>query len=308
MTKEELMGYLKTAISVETDIATQESIIADYKENCLLRKPSLSLRGEPPKPNYPASDNTSDSAGVFICFIMGIVIAVSSLLGMFFTGFTGVSIVLIILGLLMCTPEYSYKKTKSDKEKENERTYQTLMQKYDEQLKSVRNENSWITELYNKNLSEWNNNNTENIAILQEPLKNTCLVREQLYSNDFIYSKYQNLPALTSIYEYLFTGRCEELTGPHGAYNLYEDEVRKNTIISQLNVVINNLEQIKQNQYMLYQQVKQIKDETATISNELRQIKGYTINLTELAALNTYYSALTARNTEVSAAYHILNG
>ena len=67
-------------------------------------------------------------------------------------------------------------------------------------------------------------------------------------------------------------------------------------------------DQIKQNQYMLYQQATMIKNETFTIRRELQEIKGYTIDLTELAALNTYYSALTARNSEISAAYHLLNG
>ena len=97
------------------------------------------------------------------------------------------------------------------------------------------------------------------------------------------------------------------MKGPHGAYNLYEDEVRKDTVISQLNLVIENLEQIKQNQYMLYQQVKKISDFSSEINKELRTIQGYAVELTELTTLNTYYSALTANNTSISAAFQILN-
>ena len=59
------------------------------------------------------------------------------------------------------------------------------------------------------------------------------------------------------------------MIGPHGAYNMYEDEMRKDTVISQLNTVIANLEQIKQNQYMLYQQVKAIQNTASEIGNEL---------------------------------------
>lgn len=106
----------------------------------------------------------------------------------------------------------------------------------------------------------------------------------------------------------MVTGRCDELKGPHGAYNLYEDEIRKDTVISQLNRVIENLEQIKQNQYMLYQQVRKISDNTEVIKHELDAIRGYTVKLTELSALNTYYSSLTAKNTGVSALFHVLNG
>ena len=90
--------------------------------------------------------------------------------------------------------------------------------------------------------------------VFDKHLKKSKALLSSFYNNkELIYPKYHNLPALTSIYEYLVTGRCDELTGPHGAYNLYEDEVRKDTVISQLNLVIDNLEKIKQNQYMLYQ-------------------------------------------------------
>lgn len=124
---------------------------------------------------------------------------------------------------------------------------------------------------------------------------------------DAIYPKYQNLPALTSIYEYFITGRCDELTGPHGAYNMYEDEVRKDTVISQLNTVIENLEQIKQSQFMLYEQVKMIQKTASAINAELAQIKGYTIAMTQLTALNTYYTALNERNSRTTMYYHLLS-
>ena len=85
---------------------------------------------------------------------------------------------------------------------------------------------------------------------------------------------------------------------------MYEDEVRKDTVISQLNAVIENLEQIKQNQYMLYQTVKEIQGEMQHAS-DIHQMKGYVFEIKELTALNVYYSALTARNTHVSMLYHI---
>ena len=141
---------------------------------------------------------------------------------------------------------------------------------------------------------------------MEQPYTETLHVRDQLYAIDAIYPKYQNLPALTSIYEYFITGRCDELTGPHGAYNMYEDEVRKDTVISQLNTVIENLEQIRQSQFMLYEQVKMIQKTASAINGELAQIRGYTIALTQLTALNTYYAALNERNSRATMYYHLL--
>ena len=86
---------------------------------------------------------------------------------------------------------------------------------------------------------------------------------------------------------------------------LDEDALRKDTVISQLNTVIENLEQIRHNQYMLYQQVKAIQENTATIASELQQIKGYTVQIAQLTALNAYYAALNERNTRITMYYHL---
>ena len=51
---------------------------------------------------------------------------------------------------------------------------------------------------------------------------------------------------------------------------MYEDEVRKDTVIAQLNAINENLEKIKQNQYMLYQQVVSIRENTDIISGSVK--------------------------------------
>lgn len=58
-----------------------------------------------------------------------------------------------------------------------------------------------------------------------------------------------------------------------------EDKARKDAAISQINAVIQNLKQIKQNQYMLRQQVK-----------------GHTLHIAQCAALTAYYAALPGRS------------
>lgn len=159
---------------------------------------------------------------------------------------------------------------------------------------------------YQENMEQWKASDEEARAYFTKPLKETQEALQQIYSVDVIYPKYHNLPALTSIYEYLLTGRCEELTGAHGAYNLYEDEVRKDKVISQLNSVIENLEDIKQQQYMLYEQVKGIQQNTRRIAAELQTIAGYTYYMAALTKLNTYYAGVAARNTQALAYRRLL--
>lgn len=176
---------------------------------------------------------------------------------------------------------------------------------YEKASRDIEQRNSLNASQFKHDLSTWTQTNTEMHAYMSKPLAESRALLDRFYASEIIYPKYRTLPALTSIYEYFMTGRCTELTGPHGAYNLYEDELRKDTVISQLNTVIENLEQIRQNQYMLYQQVKAIQENTAVIASELKQIKGYTIQIAQLTALNAYYAALTERNTRITMYYHL---
>lgn len=184
-----------------------------------------------------------------------------------------------------------------------EEKYSEQMDMYNEDCNLCRKENENRKEKFAYNQKCWEDSCTKMRATLEKPLKETKENLEKVYAKNTIYPKYRNLPALTSIYEYYVTGRCEELSGPYGAYNLYEDEVRKDKIISQLNTVIANLEQIKQNQYKLYEQVCQIQSNTNRMVWELNAIKGYVIELTNLTALNTYYNGVTALNTRIMTSY-----
>ena len=102
-------------------------------------------------------------------------------------------------------------------------------------------------------------------------LRNAVKIRGQLYSYGIIHNKYRNQVALSTIYEYLDTGRCCELGGAAGAYNLFESECRSNLIISQLTQVIDTLEEIKKNQYMIYAELKQISKKLDQLNEKMDQ-------------------------------------
>ena len=114
-------------------------------------------------------------------------------------------------------------------------------------------------------------------------LQKSITTRNELYAAGIIFEKYQNVVALSSFYEYLMSGRCEKLEGANGAYNLYEAEVRANRVIERLDTVIDSLEQIKDNQYMMYSAM-------CSMQAELEQL-----NATMCAALDEIYE--TERNT-----------
>ncbi len=293
-TKAGLLEYLKRAIALESSMVTQKQVIDDYDESSKRREPILELKEE--ENNPPCPDTSLDGARCLMGIVGLITIVVvigAALSSNITTGIGGPVIIGLAAGTFLCFPAFvSIVGNKAKNE-----SYLKEIERIKETNKQIKEENRATEERYQNAMSEWRDSNENAHEYFSKPLSETQSVLEKLYSADVIYPKYRTLPALTSIYEYLVTGRCEELSGAHGAYNLYEDEVRKDTVISQLNTVIENLEQIKQNQYMLYEQVKGIQQNTRAIAAELYQIKGYTACLTDLAALTAFYSGVAATNT-----------
>lgn len=97
-----------------------------------------------------------------------------------------------------------------------------------------------------------------------------CL--ESLLAPEIIFSKYNDIVAWNTMYEYFITGRVTELAGPNGAYNLYESELRANTIISKLDNIIERLDAIRDNQYMLYKSINDANDTLKKMSDSMSNI------------------------------------
>lgn len=84
---------------------------------------------------------------------------------------------------------------------------------------------------------------------LTQMLAEMRLALDRLYDQNVVYTKYRSLPALMRIYEYLLSGRCDALGGAlggaHGAYNLYEDETRRDATLAQLSELADELRQLR---------------------------------------------------------------
>ena len=316
--KENFLNNMKAAIDLETSVATQQRIIDQYTQQMERIRPKLIASQLPFKPIEPTYEkiklsdllNTSGIGGViFILFFFSIVL-IGGFIGLLAGTSEGLYIGLpfFIIGaipyIMIITKSYRI----SARNAEKRQNYLSAVQEYELRSASVANQNEQFKNSFKTNLELWQRKRTNDIATLEKTLTETKQLLKKLYKKDFLYSKYFNLPALTSIYEYFITGRCDELTGPHGAYNIYEDEVRKDIIISQLNTIIENLDRIKQNQYMLYQQMKIMSDHLQVIGTELNTVISYTGTIMHLSAINAYYSSVIATNSRISATMHLLNG
>lgn len=128
---------------------------------------------------------------------------------------------------------------------------------------------------------------------LSEMLK----VLSAYYSTNVIYQKYRGLIPITMFCEYFASGRCSTLTGHEGAYNIYENEIRLNLIITKLDDVIERLDEIKSNQYMLAQMIQESNREISNLTASVNRQIDVLAKIEDNSAQSAYYSKITATCT-----------
>ena len=171
---------------------------------------------------------------------------------------------------------------------------------------NIRIDNQYEIEMsnYNKALQQDQNriaNENAQKPILQsrindiERQKNeTTNALNQLYAVGIIYPKYHALVPIVMFCEYIESGRCDALEGHEGAYNIYENELRQNIIISKLDAVINKLDQIRQNQYMLAAAIEEGNRHVAQLCSAAKE------SAQRLERIETN-SVITAENARIAA-------
>ncbi len=149
--------------------------------------------------------------------------------------------------------------------------YKAKMVRYEENKRKIAKYKGKITEdrkriekemIYKKQLA----NELDKIDKIRKVEQN---ILTQVYAKNIIYPKYRNFVMVCSLYEYICSGRCDSLEGRDGAYNILELEIRMDRIITKLDKVIEQLDAIQGNQYMLYNAVKEVGWRTSQIMSSL---------------------------------------
>lgn len=145
------------------------------------------------------------------------------------------------------------------------------------------------------------------IATVEESLKKSYQCRNELYSYNVVFDKYRDIVAISTFYEYLMSGRCESLEGINGAYNIYENDIRMNTIIIKL-------DEIKENQFTIYKKLQSIDSSLHTLNNSMNKAVSSLESISSnMVTMNTYLENISknteviAHNTAVSAYYSKVN-
>ncbi len=136
---------------------------------------------------------------------------------------------------------------------------------------------------------------------LQHQISDIDALLKKLYSLNVIFPKYQELVAVVTIHEYLQAGRCTELTGANGAYNIYENEKRLNVIICDLNRIVSLLEQIRSVQYAMYETIKESNSIAERICMQNDALIASNKALEKNSEVIAYNSKIAASNSTITA-------
>ena len=139
------------------------------------------------------------------------------------------------------------------------------------------------------------------ISQAEAQLKQVVKARGKLYAYNIIHPKYRTHVAVSSFYEYLDTGRCTTLQGADGAYNLYEAECRSNLIISQLNTIVTKLEEIKQNQLMMYKELTRINANLNSLNSSMEKVISQLSTMQcSLNQMNAYLDEIAVNTDDIA--------
>ena len=147
----------------------------------------------------------------------------------------------------------------------------------------------------------------QEVLDVENMLRKLYECRNELYGYNVIFGKYRNAVALATFYEYLMSGRCSGLEGHEGAYNIYEAELRANTIIGQMSKVIEKLDAVKETQYLIYTELQDINKHLARMNKTLESALESIENMEKGVAHIAKNSDVIAYNTAVTAHFAKMN-
>ncbi len=304
MTPREITEYLGTMVEIEKECYTHERLLQALKKRMApLGYPKRFAEPELEKPEYSLFDDICMSAYVgailgaifafilwvlcliFSSFVSQVVISLgldeilpSSIYGLLFLLvliFGGLGILIgVIIGIVDHNKQIKKNKSSYELEKRN---YQLALandrirvQKEKKALVYLKYEYETVLQSYNK-------------------LKST---RSKLYARNILFEKYRCFTAVSTLYEYFSAGRFTNLGD---AYNQLELEVRLDRISLQLNVVISQLEQIKETQYVIYSAITESNNRIDTLIQSSGRIESGVKNLqSEGEELNDRISRIQA--------------
>lgn len=295
----DLLKYMSSVFDTELNIYIQNQLLAKMNSTYL----RLGNKKQLCKPKLKKADvSTSDcfvTAGT-VCGIITAIIAFFiyksrhhgffSILNSLWTGLVFAVIGFFVFGSVCGIPISCIRRAKQQKLLNEKFEAETLKYKkaVEQEENRVARENAQKSRLSNE------------ISLLSARLRGSGNNLRQMYDYDIIKPEYRNIYAVSSICGYLKNGRTHSLefnekTGDRGAYNIYEEERRLDKIITNTEEIINKLDQVIKNQYVLAEGLNRAREQIDMLS---REVNSFAINTQQQLRNMENSQALIAYNQE----------
>ena len=302
MERQKLKEYLRIVVDMEKNVYLQEDILQRLQE----RYNNLAIRRDIPLPLEPQNITMGCITSIGLSLLLPVIGVIIGEIGkaLMMTGILGglIGVILaivalfsfllspfaILMALIMAIKAFlDYKKAVIE--------YETAQAVYCQEIqledKRVQKEEKEKAVLAGE------------IDLLRKKNIQTKQALQRIYDENIIFPKYRNFVMVCSLYEYICAGRCDSLEGWNGAYNILENEIRLNHIITQLNRVLASLNQIQKVQSVLYSALADTELEALQLVNSSDKIINQLLGMNAEMQQVYYQIALLEKDSSVTEYY-----
>lgn len=208
--------------------------------------------------------------------------------------------------------------------------YNEKIKKYNKEVSSKWNDKyvEYCNDL-DKKADEYEKLMKPEIEVVKSQYRLVCDTLKSLYELRIngtlcLHPNYRGLASVSIIYGYFDTGRCVQLQGHEGAYNLYEDEKMKGMIINKLDVVSKQLSKLNSTMVYVGQAIQECNERlsdlesasnrmissvntmNSNVSNRLNGVSNQMSAIEANTANSAYYSEVGARMSAFNTVYNML--
>lgn len=284
MVKFKLIDYLKIVLDLEVEKYVQTSLIEILEKE--KRHIVYQIPDEISKPEYPAVKERDPAWRTlleilwFLAFWGGVILGGLYLLGCMVSSDSNFSIAaccllfgpMLVIGTIK---RHFDNKFKGEAEFVADSEYAKAMSEYQVAVA----ERQAIIER-NKQVADMQRTTMDiEIEKLKKQQEQTQTALNRTYTLNVLYKKYHDMALIASILELLESGICTTLKGTDGAYKNLEIMLRLDKIICGIDRINANLEKIRQNQFLLYTQLRkanrhidELVYETRALSDSMKSI------------------------------------
>ena len=277
MTTQNLKEYLGIILDLESNVYFQQKLINDLQSRIRalkVQKESLTPPKKPKPPEKPEISYISVWTSLSIAAVGVAILLFAHYLSnnhhgffAFIVGFFGFIFVFsgVICGIVYGIEDHNENEQQKYAYSLSTKAYPSQLNNYNTMMESYQSESVSLPQKiqYCNMLLE----------AIQRTQSRTNSILMQFYDYNIIYPKWRGFVNVSNLYDYIASGMCTSLEGPHGAYEQLMEDMRADRIITSIeaakNQILHAMNSIYLNQCAIINELQGIDNKMNAISNNI---------------------------------------